>query len=78
MQDKKTLVEIVSEVAKGVHCNCDLDNWQPQTDTGHTWVCRIDVISRTLYKNQNGKVEYDEDGSVKVEPKISGKEPGEG
>jgi hypothetical protein len=22
-------------------CCCDLDNWQPETSTGHSWVCRI-------------------------------------
>jgi hypothetical protein len=26
---------------KGIRCNCDLDNWQPENDTGHSWVCRI-------------------------------------
>jgi hypothetical protein len=22
-------------------CNCDLDNWEPEQSTGHSWVCRI-------------------------------------
>lgn len=22
-------------------CNCDLDNWIPEKNTGHSWVCRI-------------------------------------
>jgi len=26
---------------KGMHCNCDLDNWEPERSTGHSWVCRI-------------------------------------
>jgi len=21
--------------------NCDLDNWEPERSTGHSWVCRI-------------------------------------
>lgn len=25
----------------GMHCNCDLDNWQPELSTGHSHVCRI-------------------------------------
>lgn len=26
---------------EGVRCNCDLDNWEPESLTGHSWVCRI-------------------------------------
>ena len=26
---------------KAGHCNCDLDNWEPEASTGHSWVCRI-------------------------------------
>lgn len=25
----------------GMQCNCDLDNWEPEEKTGHSWVCRI-------------------------------------
>lgn len=25
----------------GMQCNCDLDNWEPTQQTGHSWVCRI-------------------------------------
>ena len=25
----------------GMRCNCDLDNWEPEKVTGHSWVCRI-------------------------------------
>ena len=46
----KTLREIADELKKVMGCNCDLDNWQPQTDTGHSWVCRIDKEARRLYK----------------------------
>jgi hypothetical protein len=24
-----------------LQCNCNLDNWQPEQSTGHSWVCRI-------------------------------------
>ena len=27
--------------ANGMRCNCDLDNWEPEVSTGHSWVCRI-------------------------------------
>ena len=29
------------ELEKTMFCNCDLDKWQPERDTGHTKVCRI-------------------------------------
>ena len=38
----KTLKDHVADlVADGVRCNCDLDNWEPERDSGHSWVCRI-------------------------------------
>lgn len=42
MQDDRTLREIASKLkADGMRCNCDLDNWEPEKSTGHSWVCRI-------------------------------------
>ncbi len=35
------LIEIVKELEKNNKCNCDLDNWQPERNTGHSHVCRI-------------------------------------
>lgn len=32
---------IIDKLEKEMQCNCDLDNWQPELDTGHSWVCRI-------------------------------------
>ena len=49
---KKTLKEIIKELEQTHQCNCDLDNWQPQIDTGHSWVCRIDKIGRRVYETQ--------------------------
>ena len=38
----KTVREIAAELySGGMACNCDLDNWEPERDTGHSWVCRI-------------------------------------
>ena len=46
---KKTIKEHVEDLkAKGVQCNCDLDNWQPEQTTGHSCVCRIHQIALEL------------------------------
>lgn len=37
---------IAKEIAKTMQCNCDLDNWQPERDTGHSCVCRIHKATR--------------------------------
>lgn len=37
----ESLKQIVEECEKEMQCNCDLDNWQPENSTGHSWVCRI-------------------------------------
>lgn len=31
----------VAELKQAMRCNCDLDNWEPEANTGHSWVCRI-------------------------------------
>ena len=41
MKAIRELAEIVAEKEKEMQCNCDLDNWVPEADTGHSWVCRI-------------------------------------
>ncbi len=33
------LKEIVNELKKEMRCNCDLDTWQPEADTGHFKGC---------------------------------------
>lgn len=35
------LRERAEELRKTMRCNCDLNNWVPEPDTGHSWVCRI-------------------------------------
>lgn len=37
----QTRREIAKELARTMPCNCDLDRWQPEPLTGHSWVCRI-------------------------------------
>lgn len=36
-----TAREHAEAFAKSMRCNCDLDNWQPTPETGHSPVCRI-------------------------------------
>ena len=37
---------------EGMHCNCDLDNWEPSSATEHTWVCRIHKKAMEIYKQR--------------------------
>jgi hypothetical protein len=46
---KPTLAEIVKETEGKFQCNCDLDNWEPEKNTGHSHVCRIHNISMEKY-----------------------------
>ena len=47
-----SLLDIVAELkAQGMRCNCDLDNWEPQRDTGHSWVCRIHKAAKARMSN---------------------------
>ncbi len=47
--NRETMKPIVDEVAKEHRCNCDLDNWQPEEQTGHSWVCRIHKIAMNRF-----------------------------
>jgi len=38
---EKTLKEVVKKLESTLQCNCDLDRWEPDNRTGHSWVCRI-------------------------------------
>ncbi len=46
-ENGKDLKEIAKRIAKVRHCNCDLDVWEPERTTGHSWVCRIHKIAMT-------------------------------
>lgn len=35
---KETRAEVLG---RKMQCTCDLDNWEPEAPTGHSWVCRI-------------------------------------
>lgn len=36
---------IISEIAKTTQCTCDLDRWEPERSTGHSWVCNIHKLA---------------------------------
>jgi hypothetical protein len=48
----KFLKQLVKELEEKLQCNCDLDNWVPETDTGHSWVCRIHRAAKEAMRNQ--------------------------
>lgn len=33
--------EVQALKAGGARCTCDLDNWEPEPGSGHSWVCGI-------------------------------------
>lgn len=47
----KRLRDIVGGLEKSLNCNCDLDNWQPEQNTGHSWVCQIHKIAIEKWRN---------------------------
>ena len=56
----KTLRDMANEETElGVHCNCDLDNWEPEKSTGHSWVCRIHKMALEKYRMQEQKESRD-------------------
>lgn len=51
-QDKpsESAREIARRLSDTMPCNCDLDNWQPEASTGHSWVCRIHKAALKSYE----------------------------
>lgn len=47
-----TIRQIVKELESKLDCNCDLDGWEPERDTGHSWVCRIHKAARASVARQ--------------------------
>lgn len=45
--------EIAERLAREMQCNCDLDNWEPERSTGHSWVCRIHRAAGETYDSQS-------------------------
>lgn len=40
-QSTKSARDFAVQFRQEMRCNCDLDNWEPEESTGHSWVCRI-------------------------------------
>ncbi len=49
---KQTIKEIVAEIEPTMQCNCDFDRWEPEKDTGHSWVCRIHKAAKSTWRQQ--------------------------
>ena len=47
MMSDRELAKLLRET---MQCNCDLDNWQPEPDTGHSWVCRIHKRIKAIHR----------------------------
>jgi hypothetical protein len=45
-----TLKELVAQAKETMRCNCDLDNWEPERDTGHSHVCRIHQRAKAQFR----------------------------
>lgn len=41
---------IAKDLEKTMQCNCDLDNWQPEDSTGHSWVCNIHKLATRIFE----------------------------
>lgn len=48
---KKSLREIAKDLSFVLHCNCDLDNWEPEATTGHSCVCRIHKAAMSRFNS---------------------------
>lgn len=48
---RMTLREIAKYLEIRMQCNCDLDAWEPEPDTGHSCVCRIHKQAVARHKN---------------------------
>lgn len=60
MSDQPTRRQYAQKLKEdGLRCNCDLDNWQPEPETGHSWVCRIHKAAMKL--RIDGEYYMDED-----------------
>jgi hypothetical protein len=51
--------KIAKEKSKTLQCNCDLDNWQPDERTGHTWVCCIHKAAMLEWDEKLNKMNWD-------------------
>ena len=56
----KTLKETAQTLRdEGMRCFCDLDNWQPERDTGHSFVCPINEKAHQIHGRPGAIVNVD-------------------
>ena len=56
---KAIVAEIEGKRIEGkrlVRCTCDLDNWQPDLTTGHSWVCDIHKKAMSIARTERSRV----------------------
>jgi len=58
---EKTMKERVSALEETLQCNCDLDRWEPEPDTGHSWVCRIHTTAKLNHRVASQRYSTDDD-----------------
>lgn len=49
------LLEIARELKRSMQCTCDLDRWEPEPITGHSWVCDIHKLAVKTYHERRKK-----------------------
>lgn len=49
------MAKIVDDIK--LQCNCDLDNWEPERSTGHSWMCRVHKKALEEYSTSGRKEE---------------------
>ena len=60
MADKiKMTMVIVKELEETMQCNCDLDNWEPERTTGHSWVCQIHKATMNKLRDQHHQLDFE-------------------
>ena len=54
--EHETVKEHAGDIVKEgkVICCCDLDNWQPEVSSGHSWVCEIHKQAVSRFRRERG------------------------
>ena len=53
------LAPFVKQCEKEMECSCDLDNWEPERSTGHSWVCCIHKAAQERFREAIEKEDFD-------------------
>lgn len=47
-KENEIMEDAIKRLEENIPCTCDLDRWQPEGLTGHTWVCDIHKAFKEL------------------------------